>query len=94
MTAIPAVVAGVPDPIMLTPAGLDGAVDAATLVAARLAGIAKVYKASGAAAVATAAYGTEIVPRCIVFHGPGSPWTAAAKRVVSPRIASARPAPR
>ncbi len=88
MTAIPAVVAGVPNPIMLTPAGPDGKVDAATLAAARLAGIEKVYKAGGATAVAAAAYGTETVPRCDAFEGPGSPWTAAAKRVLGGRIAS------
>src|SRR5262245_38633079 len=38
MTTIPAVVAGVPRVIIVTPPGPDGNVDAATLVAARLAG--------------------------------------------------------
>ncbi|MCA1260939.1 histidinol dehydrogenase, partial [Nitratireductor aquimarinus] len=47
MTAIPAVVAGVPMPIVLTPPGPDGKVDAATLVAARIAGVKYVYKAGG-----------------------------------------------
>ncbi|QIG47813.1 histidinol dehydrogenase [Nordella sp. HKS 07] len=88
MTAIPAVVAGVPLPILLTPAGPDGKVDAATLVAAKLSGITRVYKAGGAVAVAAAAYGTETVPRCCKFEGPGSPWVVAAKRQLQGLIGS------
>ncbi|WP_048645444.1 histidinol dehydrogenase [Nitratireductor soli] len=92
MTAIPAVVAGVPLPIVLTPPGPDGKVDAATLVAARIAGIRHVYKAGGGQAVAAAAYGTDTVPRCAKFEGPGSPWIAAAKRLLQGQIASRLPA--
>ncbi len=92
MTTIPAVVAGVPQPILLTPAGPDGSVDAATLVAARLAGIRHVFRAGGAGAVASAAFGTESIPRCVVFEGPGSPWVVAAKRLLSSQIASHVPA--
>lgn len=92
MTAIPAVVAGVPLPILLTPSGPDGKVDAATLVAAKLAGITRVYKAGGAVAVAAAAFGTGTVPRCCKFEGPGSPWVVAAKRqlqgVIGSRVAA------
>lgn len=92
MTAIPAVVAGVPMPIVLTPPGPDGKVDAATLVAARIAGVRHVYKAGGGQAVAAAAYGTATVPRCAKFEGPGSPWIAAAKRLLQGQIASRLPA--
>ncbi|MBL9049367.1 MAG: histidinol dehydrogenase [Tabrizicola sp.] len=92
MTTIPAVVAGVPEPILLTPAGPDGRVDAATLVAARIAGIRRVFRAGGAAAVAAAAFGTQSIPRCVVFEGPGSPWVVAAKRLLSGQIASRVPA--
>ena len=86
MTAIPAVVAGVPMPIVLTPPGPDGKVDAATLVAARIAGVKHVYKAGGGQAVAAAAFGTDTVPRCAKFEGPGSPWIAAAKRNDMPTV--------
>ena len=55
MSVVPAVVAGVPDLIVLTPPGPDGQVDAATLVAADIAGCRKVFKAGGAQAVAAAA---------------------------------------
>lgn len=92
MTAIPAAVAGVPDPIILTPPGPDGRVDPATLVAARLAGVEQVYKAGGAQAVAAAAFGTATIPRCFKIVGPGSPWLVAAKRVLAGRIDPGMPA--
>ena len=92
MTAIPAAVAGVPAPVVLTPPGADGAVDPATLVAARLAGVETVCKAGGAQAVAAAAFGTASVPRCHKIVGPGSPWLVAAKRLLSGRIDPGLPA--
>ena len=60
MTAVPAVVAGVPEIAIVTPPAPDGSVDAATLVAARLAGVSNVYKVGGAQAVAAVAYGTQL----------------------------------
>lgn len=92
MTTIPAVVAGVPRPIVLTPPGPDGAVDPATLVAARLAGVEEIYKAGGAQAVAAVAHGTETVPRCVKIVGPGSPWLVAAKRLLAGLIDPGLPA--
>ncbi|MCB1968825.1 MAG: histidinol dehydrogenase [Geminicoccaceae bacterium] len=92
MTAIPAVVAGVPLPIILTPPAPDGKVDPATLVAARIAGVGHVYKAGGPLAVAAAAFGTATIPRCDKLEGPGSPWFVAAKRLLADRIASRLPA--
>ena len=83
MTTIPAVVAGVPRPIVITPPGPDGKVDAATLVAARLAGIREVYKCGGAQGVAAVAYGTATVPKCAKILGPGSPYVVAAKRLLA-----------
>lgn len=80
MTVVPAVVAGVPDVVVLTPAGPDGQVDPATLAAARIAGVERVYKCGGAQAVAAVAYGTHTVPRCRKIVGPGSPWLVAGKR--------------
>ncbi len=88
MTTIPAVVAGVREPIVITPPAPDGTVDAATLVAARLAGVERVFKAGGAVAVAAAAFGTESVPKCQKIEGPGSLWVVAAKRLLSGEIAS------
>ena len=79
MTSIPAVVAGVPEAVIVTPAGPDGNIDPATLVAARLAGIEQVYKAGGAQAVAAVAFGTDTVPACRKIVGPGSPWFVAGR---------------
>ncbi|MFW6076952.1 MAG: histidinol dehydrogenase, partial [Hyphomicrobiales bacterium] len=92
MTAIPAVVAGVPEAIIVTPPGPDGRIDAATLVAARLAGIERVYKCGGAQAVAAVAYGTATVPRVLKIVGPGSPWVVAAKRRLADRLDPGTPA--
>ncbi|MFK7997669.1 MAG: histidinol dehydrogenase [Granulosicoccus sp.] len=92
MTAIPAVVAGVRQPVIITPPGPDGKIDAATLVAARLAGVEQVYKCGGAQGVAAVAFGTNTVPRCRKIVGPGSPWVVAAKRVLAERLDPGPPA--
>ena len=86
MTAIPAVVAGVPRIIILTPPGADGRADAATLIAAKIAGVSDVYRVGGAQAVAAVAFGTQSVPRCLKIVGPGSPYLIAAKKLLSDRI--------
>ena len=83
MLSIPAKVAGVKDVAIVTPPGPDGNIDDATLVAARMAGVTQVFKAGGAQGIAAVAYGTETIPRFSKVVGPGSPWVAAAKRLVS-----------
>lgn len=80
MTSVPAVVAEVPNLAIFTPPAPDGSVDAATLVAARLAGVETIYKCGGAQAVAAAAFGTETIKPALKIVGPGSPWVVAAKR--------------
>ncbi|MFO1144541.1 MAG: histidinol dehydrogenase [Amaricoccus sp.] len=92
MTAVPAVVAKVPNPAIFTPPMPNGKVDAATLVAARLAGVETVYKVGGAQAVAAAAYGTETVVPALKIVGPGSPWVVAAKRLLAGVIDPGLPA--
>ena len=92
MVSVPAVVAGVPRPILLTPPLPDGSVDAATLFVAREAGIAEVYKVGGAQAVAAVAYGTQTVPRCDKIVGPGSPWLGAARRLLADVLDPGMPA--
>lgn len=92
MTTIPATVAGVPQAILLTPPGPDGRVDAATLVAARLGGVERVFRVGGGQAVAAAAFGTATIPKCMKIVGPGSPWVVAAKRLLSDRIDPGLPA--
>jgi histidinol dehydrogenase len=92
MTAVPAVVAGVPRLAIVTPPAPDGSVDAATLVAARLAGVETIYKCGGAQAVAAVAFGTETVKPALKIVGPGSPWVVAAKRLLSGVIDTGLPA--
>ncbi len=92
MTAVPAVVAEVPELAIFTPPTPDGGVDAATLVAARIAGVETVYKCGGAQAVAAAAYGTETVKPAHKIVGPGSPWVVAAKRLLAGVIDPGLPA--
>ena len=92
MTVVPAVVAGVPRIVIVTPPGPGGKVDAATLVAARLAGAEEVYKCGGAQAVAAVAYGTATVPKVDKIVGPGSPWVVAAKRLLADILNPGTPA--
>jgi histidinol dehydrogenase len=92
MTAIPAVVAGVKNVCIITPPGPDGKIDDATLVAARMAGVSRVYKAGGAQGIAAVAYGTETISPVAKIVGPGSPWVAAAKRLVAHKVDVGTPA--
>lgn len=92
MTTVPAVIAGVPEIAVLTPPTPDGGIDAASLVAAKRAGVTDVYKCGGAVAVAAVAFGTSTIPRCAKIVGPGSPWLMAAKRQLADRIDTGLPA--
>ena len=92
MTAIPATVAGVEDICIVTPPGPNGQIDDATLVAAQLAGVSKVYKAGGAQAIAAVAYGTQTISPVAKIVGPGSPWVAAAKRLLADHVDVGTPA--
>ncbi len=77
MTAIPAKVAGVREVIMVTPGASPEA-----LLAARIAGVDRVFELGGAQAVAALAFGTATVPRVDKIVGPGNAWVASAKRQV------------
>ena len=77
MTAVPARVAGVREIVMVTPGA-----SAETLLAARIAGVDRVFEIGGAQAVAALAYGTATVPRVDKIVGPGNAWVASAKRQV------------
>lgn len=77
MTAVPARVAGVRELVMVTPGASPE-----TLLAAKLAGVDRVFEVGGAQAIAALAYGTESIPRVDKIVGPGNVWVAAAKRQV------------
>jgi histidinol dehydrogenase len=82
MNAIPASVVEVPEIIMATPAGPDGRVRPEVLIAAKVAGVHRVFKMGGAHAIAALAYGTDSVPRVDKIVGPGNVYVATAKRMV------------
>ncbi len=81
MNAIPAVVAGVPELIMVVPTP-RGAVNELVLAAAHVAGVQRVFTIGGAQAVAALAHGTETVPAVDKIVGPGNIYVATAKRLV------------
>ncbi|MGD9117477.1 MAG: histidinol dehydrogenase [Dehalococcoidia bacterium] len=82
MTAIPARVAGVKEVILVTPPRADGTVPSATLVAADIAGVDRIFTVGGAQAIAALAYGTESVPRVDKICGPGNIFVVLAKKLV------------
>ena len=78
----PAVVAGVPQIVVVVPpvpGSPVGAVDSATLAVARELGMARVFRANGPAGIAALTFGTATVPRVLKIVGPGSPAVTAAQ---------------
>jgi histidinol dehydrogenase len=92
MNAIPAMVAGVREVVLVTPPGSDGrehpdgsrskGISPAILVAAQEAGVHTLYRVGGAQAIAALAYGTETIPRVDVITGPGNIYVTLAKKQV------------
>jgi histidinol dehydrogenase len=86
MAAVPARAAGVGKVIVCTPPSRGKKVDAAVLVAAKVAGVDAVFRVGGAQAIAAMAYGTGTVPKVDKIVGPGNVYVAAAKQVVSSEV--------
>jgi histidinol dehydrogenase len=83
MLAVPAAIAGCPERVLCTAPNREGRADSAVLVAARRAGVERIFKVGGAQAIAAMAYGTESIPKCDKLFGPGNAWVAAAKSLVA-----------
>ena len=83
MLGVPARLAACPQVALCTPPRGDGSADPAVLVAAKLCGIATVFKLGGAQAIAAMAYGTASVPKCDKLFGPGNAYVTAAKQQVA-----------
>ena len=83
MLATPAKIAGCEEIVLCTPPGRDGKVNPAILVAARIAGVSKIFKAGGVQAIGAMAYGTESIPKVYKIFGPGNQYVMAAKQQVS-----------
>jgi sulfopropanediol 3-dehydrogenase len=82
MTVIPAVVAGVPEVVVLTPPGENALPNRYILAAAHLAGASAVHPVGGVQAIGAAAYGTESIAAAPLIVGPGNAWVTEAKRQV------------
>ena len=81
MNAIPAIVAGVEEIVVCTPAP-NGELNSLLLAALHLCGIKKAYKIGGASAIAAMSYGTQTIPKVDVVTGPGNIFVATAKKLV------------
>ena len=83
MLATPAKIAGCEEIVLCTPPARDGKVNPAILVAARIAGVSKIFKIGGVQAIGAMAYGTESVPKVYKIFGPGNQFVMCAKQQVS-----------
>lgn len=82
MSVVPARVAGVAEIILATPCRPDGSVHPLKLAAAAVAGVHRVFKISGAQAIAALAFGTAQVPKVDKILGPGNIFVILAKQKV------------
>ena len=73
--AVPAVVAGVPEIVLIVPPipGGSGEVDPAVLTVCRKLGITEVFRVNGPAGIAALGFGTQSIPQVRKVVGPGSP---------------------
>jgi len=63
MAAVPAIIAGVKEIVVVTPPSSDGKINPCLLSTARELGIEEIYKVGGAQAIAALAYGTETIKK-------------------------------
>ena len=83
MLATPARIAGCKEIVLCTPPNREGNVHPAILVAARIAGVSRIFKVGGVQAIGAMAYGTESIPKVYKIFGPGNRFVMAAKQQVS-----------
>ncbi len=81
MNAIPAIVAGVEEIVVCTPAP-DNELNELLLAACHICNLKKVFKVGGASAIGAMAYGTKTIPKVDVITGPGNIFVATAKKLV------------
>ena len=82
MNAVPAKIAGCKEIIMVTPPTSDGIILPSLLVAAKIAGVDRIFKVGGAQSIAALSYGTESIPKVYKIVGPGNIYVAMAKKMV------------
>ena len=82
MTAIPARVAGVTEVMLCTPDRGGDRPDPTVLLAAKLAGVDRVFRIGGVQAIGAMAFGTATVPKVDKICGPGNVFVTLAKKLV------------
>ena len=81
MNCIPAIVAGVKNIYLATPA-MHANINPAIIYAAKKCGVKKIYKTGGAHTIAALAYGTKKIEKVDKIVGPGNAFVACAKKEV------------
>lgn len=92
MSAIPAQIAGCREIVMCSPPGSDGQIPAATLVAADMTGLTKIFKVGGAEAIAAMTHGTKSIPEVYKIFGAGNLYVTVAKMLALEEVAIDMPA--
>ena len=82
MTAVPALVAGVPEVAVACPPTAGGDVHPGVLAVCRAIGVKEVYRMGGVQAIAAFAYGTQSVRPVEKIVGPGNLYVQLAKKMV------------
>ena len=82
MAAVPAIIAGVKEVVVVTPPSSDGKINPYLLSTAKELGISEIYKIGGAQAIAALAYGTETIKKVDKIVGPGNIYVTLAKKNV------------
>ena len=81
MNCIPAIVAGVKNIYLTTPA-LNNDINPAIVYAAKKCGVKKIYMTGGAHTIAALAYGTKKIEKVDKIVGPGNAFVASKKRSI------------
>ena len=81
MNCVPAIVAGVKNIYMTTPA-LGSLINPAIIYAAKKCGVKEIYKTGGAHSIAAFTYGTKTFEKVDKIVGPGNTYVANAKKEV------------
>ena len=83
MSAIPAIIAGVKDIVLISPPNQEGNIAPSILVAADMLKIKNIFKIGGAQGIAALTFGTQTIPKVDKIVGPGNIYVATAKKLVS-----------
>jgi len=86
MAAVPAIIAGVKEIVVVTPPSPDGKINPYLLSIAKELGISEIYKIGGAQAIAALAYGTETIKKVNKIVGPGNIYVTLAKKNVFGKV--------